>query len=66
LKTLLDVVDMNAEETVEFENTLLPLLAEKRKLHAFIVPRDAWIPINTLKELESAEELLTRIEKLTR
>jgi NDP-sugar pyrophosphorylase family protein len=60
LKTLLDIVDMTAEEAVEFENTLLPLLAEKRKLHAFIVPRDAWLPINTLKELETAEIELKR------
>ena len=54
---------MNAEEAVEFENTLLPLLAEQRKLHAFIVPRDAWIPVNTLKELEVAEKLLIGAEK---
>ena len=55
LKTLLNIVDMTAEEAIEFESTLLPLLAEQRKLHAFIVPRDVWLPINTLKELEMAE-----------
>ncbi|MCC6005790.1 MAG: NTP transferase domain-containing protein, partial [Thermofilum sp.] len=60
LKMLLDLVDMSAEEAVEFENVLLPLLAEQRKLHAFIVPRDAWLPINTLKELETAEMVLKR------
>ena len=66
LKTLLDLVDMSAEGAVEFENVLLPLLAEQRKLHAFAVPRDAWLPINTLKELETAGELLAQVEKAER
>jgi NDP-sugar pyrophosphorylase family protein len=47
LKMLLDVVNMNAKEAVEFENTLLPFLASRGKLHAYIVPRDAWIPLKT-------------------
>jgi NDP-sugar pyrophosphorylase family protein len=58
LKILQEVVDMNSEEAVEFENVLLPRLAEKGKLHAFIVPRDAWLPVNTLKELEEAAKTL--------
>jgi NDP-sugar pyrophosphorylase family protein len=58
LKILQEVVDMNSEEAVEFENVLLPRLAEKGKLHAFIVPRDAWLPVNTLKELEDAAKTL--------
>jgi NDP-sugar pyrophosphorylase family protein len=49
---------MSSEEAVEFENVLLPRLAEKAKLHAFIVPRDAWLPVNTLKELEDAAKTL--------
>jgi NDP-sugar pyrophosphorylase family protein len=58
LKILQEVVDMNSEEAVEFESVLLPGLAEKGKLHAFIVPRDAWLPVNTLKELEEATKTL--------
>jgi NDP-sugar pyrophosphorylase family protein len=49
---------MNTDQAVEFENVLLPRLAEKAKLHAFIVPRDAWLPVNTLKELEEATKTL--------
>ncbi|MCC6050907.1 MAG: hypothetical protein LM580_09385 [Thermofilum sp.] len=53
-----ETVDMNADEPIEFENVLLPRLAEKAKLQAFIVPRDAWLPVNTLKELEEATKTL--------
>jgi NDP-sugar pyrophosphorylase family protein len=59
LRLLQETVNMNTEEVVEFENTLLPMLAEKNKLHVFIVPRDAWLPINTLKELEDALKVLS-------
>ena len=31
LRMLFDLVDMNTEEAVEFENILLPLLQERRK-----------------------------------
>jgi NDP-sugar pyrophosphorylase family protein len=58
LRLLQETVDMKSEEPVEFENVLLPRLAEKAKLHAFIVPRDAWLPVNTLKELEEATKTL--------
>jgi NDP-sugar pyrophosphorylase family protein len=58
LRLLQETVDMHSEEAVEFENALLPRLAEKAKLHAFIVPRDAWLPVNTLKELEEATKTL--------
>jgi NDP-sugar pyrophosphorylase family protein len=58
LRLLKETVDMNADEPIEFENVLLPRLAEKAKLHAFIVPRDAWLPVNTLKELEEATKTL--------
>jgi len=66
LKLLDDLVDMSSSEAVEFESILLPRLAEARKLHAFIIPRDAWLPVNTIKELEEAEKALSRISlKLT-
>jgi len=61
LKLLLDLVDMNSGDAVEFENVLLPRLAEARKLHAFIIPRDAWLPVNTIKELEDAEKALRQV-----
>jgi len=60
LKLLLDLVDMSSSEAVEFEQVLLPRLAEERKLHAYIIPRDAWLPVNTIKELEEAEKALRR------
>ena len=60
LRLLQETVDMNTDEAVEFENVLLPRLAEKAKLHAFIVPRDAWLPVNTLKELEEATKTLIK------
>jgi NDP-sugar pyrophosphorylase family protein len=64
LKILKETVDMKSEEAVEFESTLLPKLAEAHKLHAFIVPRDAWLPVNTLKELEEAIKTLKRIDNI--
>ncbi|MEM0336027.1 MAG: sugar phosphate nucleotidyltransferase [Thermofilum sp.] len=63
LKLLSEVVDMSAPRAVEFENTLLPLLADRRRLNAFVVPQGAWMSVNTLKELEEAEEAAREIEK---
>ncbi|ABL79121.1 nucleotidyltransferase family protein [Thermofilum pendens] len=58
LKLLLEVVDMDSPSAVEFESTLLPLLAEQRRLHAYPVPHHAWLPLNTLKELDEASKIL--------
>lgn len=54
LKLLVDNVDVSSGEAVEFEQLLLPVLAEKSKLHAFTIPQGVWQPVNTIKELEEA------------
>ena len=63
LQLLREVVDMSAPHAVEFENVLLPLLAERGRLHAFTVPQGVWLPVNTLKELEEAEAVMEKVEK---
>jgi len=52
---VVELVDMDSEEPVEFEEAVLPVLAERGELYAFIVPRGTWMPVNTLKELEKAD-----------
>ncbi len=42
------------------EQTLIPKLAEERKLYAVFVPAEAWLPVNTQKDLEDAEKTLFR------
>lgn len=63
IKMIEELVDINAPFSIEFENVLLPRLAENRKLYALTIPRDTWIPINTIKELERAENLLRNSPK---
>jgi len=58
LRLIDELIDIERDEPIEFENTILPRLAEEEKLHAFIVPSGVWIPINTLKDLEEAEKLI--------
>jgi len=53
-------VDMGSPEPVEFEQAVLPVLAERGQLYSMVVPRGVWLPVNTLKELERAEEALAR------
>ncbi|MCX8181389.1 MAG: sugar phosphate nucleotidyltransferase [Thermofilaceae archaeon] len=60
IEKLIEIVDMNVEKAIEFENTLLPTLAEQGKLHAFPVPLGTWLPVNTIKELEEAAEALKK------
>lgn len=62
IEKLLEIVDMSAQEAVEFEESLLPKLAEQGKLHAFTIPQGTWLPINTLKELEEAAAALKEDE----
>lgn len=52
-------VDMNAPHAVEFEEEVVPRLASMRKLYAMTIPGDVWIPVNTQKDLERAERLLS-------
>ena len=59
----LDYIDMDSERSVEFENVVLPRLAEEGKLASYVLPGDEnnWISINTFKELKRAEELLFNV-----
>ncbi|MEM0085211.1 MAG: sugar phosphate nucleotidyltransferase [Candidatus Methanomethylicia archaeon] len=62
-----ELIDINSAEAIEYESTILPKLAEKGKLYSLILyanDRNDWIPINTLKELELAESILTRKHKI--
>ncbi|RLE80620.1 MAG: hypothetical protein DRJ51_05510 [Thermoprotei archaeon] len=50
-------VDMGSEKAVEFENAILPELTKQRKVYAMVIPKGVWCPVNTLKELEKAEQM---------
>jgi len=52
-------VDMQAPRAVEFEEEVVPRLASMRRLYAMTIPGDVWIPVNTQKDLERAERLLS-------
>ncbi len=58
LSMLAQLVDPDEPGRVEFEEVLLPRLAERGLLHAYPVPEGVWIPVNTIKELEEAERVL--------
>jgi len=53
-------VDMETEEAIEFESIILPELASRKQLYAFTIPKGVWIPVNTQKEWELAERLLSK------
>jgi len=58
-KLIEEKVDLEARRAVEFEEVILPELALRRKLYAMVIPMGVWIPINTQKEWEAAERILT-------
>ncbi|MEM0024634.1 MAG: sugar phosphate nucleotidyltransferase [Thermofilaceae archaeon] len=66
LQLLVEITDMSSPHAIEFENTLLPLLAQRRKLYAFTVSQGAWLPVNTIKELEEASAALSEFEATRR
>jgi len=56
-------IDINAPKSIEFEATILPKIAQMKKLYSMTIQGDdktTWIPINTLKELEYAKTILTK------
>ncbi len=58
-KYVIDLVDMDAEGSVEFEAVVLPVIAEEGKLAAAFLPSgDDWLPVNNFKEWKKAEKLL--------
>ena len=57
-KIIEEKIDLDSHESIEFEQTVLPYLAEKKKVFSVVVPSSVWLPVNTLKELERAGEIL--------
>jgi NDP-sugar pyrophosphorylase family protein len=57
-KIVEEAVDMDSEEAVEFEKVVLPKVVKSRKLSRLVIDSSMWIPVNTQKELESAERIL--------
>ncbi|MEM5772901.1 MAG: sugar phosphate nucleotidyltransferase [Candidatus Aenigmatarchaeota archaeon] len=53
-------VDMNAEKAIEFESVVLSKLAKEKKLGRFLIEPKKWIAINTQKELETADKILSK------
>ncbi|MGH9922907.1 MAG: nucleotidyltransferase family protein [Nitrososphaerales archaeon] len=51
-------IRMEEPRTIELESTILPVLSAERKLSAFFIESDKWLPINTLKEYEHAMKVL--------
>ncbi len=51
-------INMEEPKTIELESVILPVLSKERKLSAFFIESDKWLPINTLKEYERAMKVL--------
>jgi len=51
-------IDLDSEDSPEFEQAVLPDLAKARKVTSMIVPSSVWLPINTNKEHSVAEKFL--------
>jgi len=51
-------INMEEPRTIELESAILPVLSAERKLSAFFIESDKWLPINTLKEYERAMKVL--------
>ncbi len=60
LQIILDKISMEDPHPIEFEQTILPLLANQRKMYAHIIPKNTWLPVNTIKQLEHAEYILEK------
>jgi NDP-sugar pyrophosphorylase family protein len=41
-----------------FENVICPVLSQKRKLFAINIPSETWIPVNDLKGIQKAKQIL--------
>jgi NDP-sugar pyrophosphorylase family protein len=56
-------IDEKSEKPIEFESVVYPIIAEMKKMYSMVVSPDVWLPINTLKELEKAKEILEKNNK---
>ena len=54
-----NLIDLQESRAIEFEQVLLPKLADDGKLNSIIVSPDTWIPINTQKEFEYAKKVIS-------
>ena len=61
-----DIVSENEKDFFELERDVLPVLAEKRQLNGVILPRDAWLPVNTQADYKKAVRVLTGEETRTK
>jgi NDP-sugar pyrophosphorylase family protein len=52
------LIDLKKEGPIELEDAVYPKLAEDGKIYAITIPPDAWISVNTTKELEQAQKLV--------
>jgi NDP-sugar pyrophosphorylase family protein len=51
-------INLGKPGPAKFEDTVMPLLAKKRKIYAIKIPPESWIAVNTQKELEQAKKLV--------
>ena len=54
-----DIIMENTEDYYDFERGVLPVLAEKRQLNGVMLPRGAWMPVNTKADYKRAVRVLT-------
>jgi NDP-sugar pyrophosphorylase family protein len=52
------LVDLSHAGPVELEATVIPKLAAMGKLRGIFIPHNSWIPVNTQKDLETAERIV--------
>jgi len=52
-----ELVSLEVESS--FENVICPIIASENKLFAVNIPSDNWVPVNDLKGIEQAKEMLT-------
>ncbi len=59
-KYFMDLIDLEKEGPIEFEDTVMPYLAKQGKAYAIPIPPDSWLAVNTQKELEQAQKLVDK------
>ncbi|MEM7822818.1 MAG: sugar phosphate nucleotidyltransferase [Candidatus Aenigmatarchaeota archaeon] len=56
-------IPLNSKIPVEWEKTVFPFLAKKKKIYSCFLPVEMWIPVNTVKELEEVRSRLAQMSK---
>ncbi|MBN2094873.1 MAG: nucleotidyltransferase family protein [Candidatus Aenigmarchaeota archaeon] len=52
-------IDLNSAESPELEHGILPQLASENKVFGMVIPSQVWHSVNTFKEHEEAEKILS-------